>query len=377
MAPEWAGVVLLIRADEGRRALWVVGVGEVAGVGRHVLDVARAGIPGWSLAFVVPEGPLRDALAQMGQPVMDVAFGRSVGSIRSVRAVSLAVRTARADVVHSHLAWADLVVGAARRRHAARVSTEHGIAGDPGVYATGRIDARAMRAAHRLRLRRTRGLICVSNATAEVVRRRWQPGPSTDIRIIPNGIDRQPISRKIRAPGDALVVGYLGRFSPEKRVDLLIRAFASVRNRAPRARLALAGAGDEAASLARLAADLGLGDRVSFPGWVDANAFLPEVDVLCLPSVWENCSYALLEAVSAGCGVVAAPVGGNAEILPPQCLVDPLDSDAFADTIIGQLASGPTRPTLTSAIPTVAEMTARIADAYTAWTEARTSADGG
>lgn len=365
----------MIRADEGRHALWVVGVGEVAGVGRHVLDVARAGIPGWSLAFVVPEGPLRDSLTQMGQPVVDARFGRSVGSIRSARAVSLAVRETRADVVHSHLAWADLVVSAARRGNAARVSTEHGIAGDPGVYATGPIDARAMGAAHRLRLRRTRGLICVSNATAEVVRRRWHPGPRTDIRVIPNGIDRRPVSRKARAPDDALVVGYLGRFSPEKRVDLLVRAFAALRNRAPSARLALAGAGDDEASLARLAKDLGLGDRVSFPGWVDANVFLPEVDVLCLPSVWENCSYALLEAVSAGCGVVAAPVGGNAEILPPQCLVDPLDSDAFADTIIGQLAGGAARPTLPSAIPTVAEMTARIADAYGAWTDARTAAN--
>ena len=52
------------------------------------------------------------------------------------------------------------------------------------------------------------------------------------------------------------------------------------------------------------------------PGFVDPDRAMAEHDVLAMLSVWENCSYALLDAAGRGMGVVASDVGGNPEILP-------------------------------------------------------------
>ena len=48
-----------------RTALWVVPVSDLAGVARHVLDVAGAGLPGWRLTVLAPPGPLPDRLVNL------------------------------------------------------------------------------------------------------------------------------------------------------------------------------------------------------------------------------------------------------------------------------------------------------------------------
>jgi glycosyltransferase involved in cell wall biosynthesis len=247
-----------------------------------------------------------------------------------------------------------------------RVSTEHGISGHRETYATGRLDGHAMTLAHRGRLRRTRGLICVSRATEGVVRARWRPPLRLDVRVQPNGIDRPatPVAR-----GAGHTVGFLGRFAPEKRVDLLIRAFGVLAAADGAAVLSLAGEGAGEPALRGLVHELGLDDRVRFDGWVDGAAWLPGIDVLALPSVWENCSYALLQALAAGAGVVAAPVGGNPELLPRDALADPTDPAAFAAALARQLREPSQRPALPDRVPTVADMTSAIAGAYAAWVQ--------
>ena len=56
-------------------ALWVVPVSNLAGVARHVLDVARVGVPGWRLVFLTPPGDLPDALRDLGAAVLVEPFG--------------------------------------------------------------------------------------------------------------------------------------------------------------------------------------------------------------------------------------------------------------------------------------------------------------
>lgn len=354
-----------------RTALWVVGAGEVAGVGRHVLDVARAGIPGWNLKVLAPPGPLRESLP--ADLVVGVEFGPSLGFLASARATRRVASESGASIVHAHLAWADFVAAAARPT-AALVSTEHGIAGDPMTYANSQIDATATGIAHRWRLRRLRALICVSHATERVVRERWHPPGRLPMHMIPNGIDRlarTPSAAEERPQGSSdahvtgsLTVGYLGRFAPEKRVDLLIRAFHLLVEKLPSARLSLAGAGVGEPALRQLVAELSLTDRVDFVGWVDAQEWLAGIEVVCLPSVWENCSYALLESLASGVGVVAAPVGGNPQFLPAHALADPRNVPEMARALRGQLLAQTTRPTLPDCVPTVEQMTEQLGRVY-------------
>ena len=338
-------------------ALWAIPVSDLAGVARHALDVARAGVPGWRLMFLAPPGDLPRELRAVGAAVLEAPFGPEHGLRASAGALRQAVAKARPGVVHTHLAYADLVAaGALGRTRPALVTTEHGIARADSVYHRSVVKARVMAAAHTARLRRFDAAIAVSEATADAMREKWHV--RRPITVIPNGVDRVAGD-----PGSGLRVLSLARLAPEKRLDALVDGFAELVRTHPEATLTLAGRGEEETAIRAQVDRLDLSDRVSLPGFVDADAAMEHHDVLAMLSVWENCSYALLDAAGAGLGVVASPVGGNPEILPSSCLVDPSDSRAVADALARQGLKPDERPGLRD-WPTIAQMGERIASVY-------------
>jgi glycosyltransferase involved in cell wall biosynthesis len=366
-------------------ALWVVPVSDLAGVARHVLDVARAGLPGWRLVFLTPAGDLPDALRDAGAAVLVEPFGPDHGTRASVASLRHAVRTLRPAVVHSHLSHADIVAAMAVGRGTRLVTTEHGIARDDLVYHRSAAKARLMAAVHRARLRRFDAVIAVSRATADAMAEKWHPRQR--VVVIPNGVDPvvsrlaplapqpprgeplvpqpprgEPLAPQPPRAGGLLVLS-LSRLSPEKRLPLLLDGFAALHREHPEARLTIAGTGEEEAALRTYVDRLGLGDVVRMPGFVDPDAAMAEHDVVAMLSVWENCSYALLDAAARGLGVVASDVGGNPEQLPAQCLVDAGDPTAVAAALATQGLDLGSRPGL-DGWPTVAEMCARIGAVY-------------
>ncbi|PUA81523.1 glycosyltransferase family 4 protein [Nocardioides currus] len=343
-------------------ALWVVPVGNLAGVARHALDVARAGVPGWRLVFLTPPGELPAALREAGAAVLERPIGPDHGLRSSVATLRHAVRTLRPAVVHSHLAYADIV--AATVRGPGLVTTEHGIARDDLVYHHSAGRSRLMNTVHTARLRRFDAAIAVSRATADAMVEKWHP--HREVVVIPNGVD--PVASVSRlaplAPRPSTIrVLSLARFAPEKRLDALVDGFAELRRSHPGATLTLGGRGEGEAALRSQVTRLGLDDAVAFPGFVDPEQAMADHDVLAMLSVWENCSYALLDAAARGLGVVASRVGGNPEILPDRCLVDAVDARAVADALARQGLEVGARPGLGS-WPTVADMTQRIGEVY-------------
>ncbi len=299
-------------------ALWVVPVADFGGVARHVSDVVRHGIPGWRVVTMCPPGPLADRLRELGGAVVQVDVGPASGVVSSLRTLRRMIDRLRPTVVHSHLAYADLVCAVGAPRGTRLVSTEHGISGDPSVYHAGVVQQRGRAAAHATRLRRLSTLVAVSESTAQVVRERWSPPASLPIHVVPNGVD--PVADPPPAdPG--LRIGSLSRLAPEKNLQLLLDAFDVLSQTRPEATLAIAGGGPEEAALRRHADALGLGSTVSFEGHVDAEDFLRRIDVVAQLSAWENHSYTLLDAVNYGRGVVATSVGGNPEIVGQASLV--------------------------------------------------------
>ena len=343
--------------------LLVPSTGEVAGVGRHILDLVNTGVPGWQLLVLSPPGPLVGQLP--AEVVVDEEIGPHIGVRRSVAAVRAAQKATGAQIVHSHLAWSDIVCALAWLP-VPHVSTEHGIAGDSELYETSRAGAVVAATVHAARMRRMAATICVSQATATVLRQRWHPPKGMPLLVIPNGIDR-PTAMATEAPAvgnGPPTVGFLGRFEHEKRPDLLLQALARVRAEFPGVQLSMAGEGSMRDELARQARVLGIADAVQFPGWVDSAAWLQEIDVLAVTSVWENCSYAILEALANGVGVVASPAGGNPELLPAGALADPADPAAFAAKLTAQLRDPLARPTLPYGYPTLEQMAQRTAAVY-------------
>lgn len=155
------------------------------------------------------------------------------------------------------------------------------------------------------------------------------------VEVIPNGVP-------IRAPrpplSDPPTVAYAGRLSPEKGVDVLVRAFSGVARVVPDARLVLAGDGPDRSRLEAEVVRAGLVDRVDFLGHVSREALESRLDpawVQVIPSrVAEPFGLAAAEAMMRGTAVVATDGGGVSEIVVdgltgtvvPPGAVDPLAS---------------------------------------------------
>lgn len=363
-------MVLSAEPSWGRNqtALWVVPVPDLGGVARHVLDVARVGLPGWRLVVLCPEGPLAERLRELGSAVIAVPFGPSVGFTNSVSALRTNILRLRPDVVHSHLAYADVVAAAAVLGLESKlVTTEHGIAGDDAVYHASAWKSRLKALMHRIRLRRADAVIAVSEATKNAMLTKWKPRQT--IAVIPNGVDGQEIRRRVdelrltSRDDSGLRILSLSRLAPEKGLDILLRAFALVLEQNTEARLTVAGEGPDRSSLEALANKLGISGAVDFPGFVEPLAAMSNADVLVQLSVWENCSYTLLDAVCAGIGVVATDVGGNPEIVPFSALVGESSPGAVARSILTQAVRQQTS-SLEHVWISVPEMAARVSAVY-------------
>ncbi len=132
----------------------------------------------------------------------------------------------------------------------------------------------------------------------------------------------------------------IGRLIREKGFDVALEAFADVRESFPEARLTVAGDGPERAVLEEQAKVLGLGDSVTFTGWVDPDSVFDLINrstVMAVPSRWrEPFGLVAIEAALMARPVVAARTGGLAEVVidgTTGYLVDKEDPFALADRL--------------------------------------------
>ncbi|MCC2976601.1 glycosyltransferase family 4 protein [Sphingomonas sp. PL-96] len=177
----------------------------------------------------------------------------------------------------------------------------------------------------------------VSGVTAvgsEVLARHLQFGffdhvPETQRRVIWNtarveGVDDTYVRPPRTGP---LTLGYLGRISPEKGVDVLLRAVRHLP--ASGWRLLIAGtAPGDLAPFQRLAEKL----PVEFIGFQAPKQLFDQIDVLVAPSLWaEPLGRTVLEAYQAGVPVIGSRSGGIAEIIQDSdWLVEPGDVPGLA-----------------------------------------------
>ena len=104
----------------------------------------------------------------------------------------------------------------------------------------------------------------------------------------------------------------LGRLHPDKGFELLLEAIAETRG----IELQIAGEGPSRSSLERLAARLGIADRVRFLGWrSDVPALMAQADLLVCPSLREPLGNVVIEAWAAGLPVVATASDGPAALI--------------------------------------------------------------
>lgn len=166
--------------------------------------------------------------------------------------------------------------------------------------------------------------------------------------VLPNGVvtdlfakrdagRRARLRAELGVADDEILFGHVGRFTAQKNHPGLLKIFAALREKMPKARLVLLGGGPQeyVDSIRALAGELGLGDSVIFAGVRSGiQSFYDAMDAFLLPSLFEGLPVVLVEAQASGlpCFVSdtvdrGAAFARNIHYLPLQ------DPEAWADAI--------------------------------------------
>ena len=166
-------------------------------------------------------------------------------------------------------------------------------------------------------MKRVRARLAVSEAARRTVAAHF-PG---DYEVVPNAIDVErfaaPCPRPEAMRPDRRHVLYVGRLEPRKGVDRLVRAMATVQQRASDVQLVIVGDGPGRPALESQARELNV--DALFAGRVsdaDLPGYYQAADVVCSPALGdESFGIVLLEAMAAGRPIVATNIAGYAELL--------------------------------------------------------------
>jgi glycosyltransferase involved in cell wall biosynthesis/peptidoglycan/xylan/chitin deacetylase (PgdA/CDA1 family) len=316
------------------------------GVGRVALDlaVALADDAQFAVSYCASRAPMANSETAITtldhHQIPFVTLGRR-GRFDIYRSLRLyrVLRSNRIDVLHAHSHTANVVASVVGRAAGVPVviATEHtwSFTGQPVrrlldravVSRLADVFVAVSDADHR----RIISVVGASPVRVRTIINGYQPRDGRD----------QPAERPLREtfaiPADAPLLGTICVLRPQKALDVMIDAFATVHRQRPDAHLVIVGFGKQLDALRQHAAERGVADHVHFAGQRnDATAVLAEFDMFLLSSTFEGTPLAVLEAMAARRPIVATAVGGVPELAPDgDCalLVAPGDPDAIAHAV--------------------------------------------
>jgi glycosyltransferase involved in cell wall biosynthesis len=239
----------------------------------------------------------------------------------------------RPEVIHSHGYVADVMAALLpRSRGAPLVTTVHGFTG--GDWKNRFYEWIQCQA-----YRRFDAVVAVSNRLAATLRERGVAAER--LYAVPNAWSERgtPLAgpsarRAMSVPEEAFSIGWVGRVSREKGLDILIEALPALDGLPWR--LTILGDGRERPGLERRAQVLGLASRVSWRGVVPhAGNLMRGFDVVVLSSRTEGTPMNLFEAMDGEVPLIVTAVGGVPEVVSPSeaVIVPPDDPYSLARAI--------------------------------------------
>jgi len=242
----------------------------------------------------------------------------------AVRRLRRAIRCFRPDVVHARStgAWFDATAATLRYKDVRLLLSFHGKT-DVAQPSWRR------RMLNRWTTSKADAVLTVSRDAARMMHDEWAVAIDK-LHTIPNGVDTQHfrpadnadevvrIRRQLGLrPTDHIAI-CVANLLPIKGIDVLLRAWRQVVMADRQAHLLLVGDGPLRSELEQLTAELQCTHTVRFLGHTDRAAeLLRSADLFVLPSRYESCSNATLEAMASGLPVVASDVGGMRELVTP------------------------------------------------------------
>lgn len=247
------------------------------------------------------------------------------------------------DVIYAH-DWLSFGAGIEAKRATGKPlvvhvhATEFDRCGGPGgvnpdVYA---IEKSGMEAAD--------AVIAVSDFTKQLIVREYGIAPDK-VRVVHNGIDAAtlpqgggtlPRMRQLKAAGHSIVL-FLGRITLQKGPDYFLRVAKRVREKNGKVLFVLSGSGDMEPSMMRMAAQLGIADKVLFTGFVsgpERHDMYAAADLFVMPSVSEPFGITTLEAMSLGTPVLISKQSGVSEAVQHVLKADFWDVEDMANKIL-------------------------------------------
>ncbi len=243
------------------------------------------------------------------------------------------------DVVHAH-DWMTYQAGIAVASMCGKPlvihvhSTEFDRSGEHVNQRIYDIERQGMHFAHKI--------IAVSHLTKKIVLARYGV-PADRVEVVYNAIDFngfEPPQTQVDIGRDEKLVLFLGRITMQKGPEYFIAAAKKVLEVVENVRFVMAGSGDMTRRMIELAAQMGIGHRVLFTGFLrgpDVERVFRMADLYVMPSVSEPFGIAPLEAMQNDVPVIISKQSGVSEVLTHALKVDFWDIDEIANKIIAVL----------------------------------------
>lgn len=310
-----------MRAEVRVKVIHLISGGDTGGAKTHIhyllLGICK-NIDATLVCFM--RGEFSDEAERLGIPT--VVLDGSLPSV--IRQLRIMVKDGDYDIIHSHGSRGNFIASVLNLFcKVPVVSTVHS---DPRLDYLGRpVAALVYGTLNDYALHRADYLIGVSDSMKDLlIERSFHPN---EIFTIYNGVDfsvEPKIENRLEylknlgldALEDSIVVGIAARLDQVKDVATLIRGFAVAFASCPKLRLVIAGDGAELENLKALSGELGVSDKVAFPGWIsDINSFFASLDINTLSSVSETFPYAITEGARAHLATVSSRVGGVPKLI--------------------------------------------------------------
>ena len=250
------------------------------------------------------------------------------------------------DVIHAH-DWMTFPAGLMIARRTGRPlvvhvhSTEFDRSGENVNQQVYDIERRGMHGAIKV--------ITVSRLTKNIVTNRYGISPNK-VSVVYNGINLDPTASGMAPIGRReKIVLYMGRITFQKGPEYFIRSAARVLQVMKNVRFVIAGSGDMYKRCIELAAELGIGHKILFTGFLrgkDIDRVFSMANLYVMPSVSEPFGIAPLEALSHDVPALISKSSGVSEVLTHALKVDFWDTEAMADKIVAVLKHPPLSQTL-------------------------------
>lgn len=221
----------------------------------------------------------------------------------------------RPDVIHYHAEGPCVPLPLARRAGIRTAATIHGLDWQRAKW--GKLASTYIKMGERAAATKADGLIVLSKANQAYFKKTY----GRDAVLIPNGVDEKAprhadAIKSTWGLDEGSYLLYLGRLVPEKRPELLIKAFKKLKTDK---RLIIAGGGSDTSEFERSLRELAKGDnRILFTGFVSGEPLeelYSNAYAYVLPSDVEGMPMSLLEAMAYGCCCVTSNVSECADVL--------------------------------------------------------------